>query len=123
MDIRLEWQPGQNAWWLKTLYWVTETVTQPWGIITHVFSALVSVVPAFSSARGGNAVCDPGGAILVGQGVKSWVKDHVQEPRPFVVWLEKTHHIPVDEFYNLKRKDRALVKEQLRNSRIFQVFT
>ena len=55
-----------------------------------------------------------GGAILVGQGVKSWVKDRVQEPRPFVVWLEKTHHVPVDEFYNLKRKDRgALVKEQL----------
>ena len=53
-------------------------------------------------------------AILVGQGVKSWVKDRVQEPRPFVVWLEKTHHIPVDEFYTLKRKDRGhLVKEQL----------
>lgn len=30
------WQPGQNATWLKTLYWVTETVTQPWGIITHI---------------------------------------------------------------------------------------
>ena len=30
------WQPGQNATWLKTLYWITETVTQPWGIITHV---------------------------------------------------------------------------------------
>ena len=26
----------------------------------------------------------------------------------------KTHHVPVNEFYNLKRKDRgALVKEQL----------
>ena len=28
-------------------------------------------------------------AILVGQGVKSWIKDKVQEPRPFVIWLEK----------------------------------
>jgi len=46
--------------------------------------------------------------------VKSWVKDNVQEPRPFVVWLEKAHHVPVDEFYTLKRKDRGvLVKEQL----------
>lgn len=75
---------------------------------------LVPVVPAFSSARGADALCYLGGAIVIGQGVKSRVKDHVQEPRPFVVWLEKTHHIPVDEFYNLKRKDRgALVKEQL----------
>jgi phosphatidylglycerophosphatase B len=74
---------------------------------------LVSVVPAFSSARGADAFAFSA-AILVGQGVKSWVKDHVQEPRPFVVWLEKAHHVPVDEFYNLKRKDRgALVKEQL----------
>lgn len=55
-----------------------------------------------------------GGAILTGQGVKSWMKDHVQEPRPFVVWLEKTHHVPVEEFYNLKRKARGqLVKAQL----------
>ena len=30
------WQPGHNVWWLKSLYWITETVTQPWGIITHV---------------------------------------------------------------------------------------
>jgi phosphatidylglycerophosphatase B len=53
-------------------------------------------------------------AILIGQGVKSWVKERVQEPRPFVVWLEKTHHVPVDEFYTLKRKERGhLVKEQL----------
>jgi phosphatidylglycerophosphatase B len=108
------WQPGQNATWLKTLYWMTETVTQPWGIITHVLSAPGFCGACVFVARGADAFVILGGAILVGQGVKSWVKDRVQEPRPFVVWLEKTHHVPVDEFYNLKRKDRgALVKEQL----------
>ena len=30
------WEPGQTRWWLHFLYWLTETVTQPWGIITHV---------------------------------------------------------------------------------------
>lgn len=25
------WEPGHNTAWLKSLYWVTETVTQPWG--------------------------------------------------------------------------------------------
>ena len=55
--------------------------------------------------------------------MKSWVKDKVQEPRPFVVWLEKTHHIPVDEFYTLKRKDRGnLVKEQLAEQRDVPTF-
>lgn len=109
------WQPGQNATWLKTLYWVTETVTQPWGIITHVILCgwfLWCLRFRLRAALMLFAIL--GGAIVIGQGVKSWVKDHVQEPRPFVVWLEKAHHVPVDEFYNLKRKDRgALVKEQL----------
>ncbi len=35
-----------------------------------------------------------GRAIIVGQGVKSWVKERVQEPRPFVVWLEKRTIFP-----------------------------
>lgn len=30
------WQPGLPVAMLKSLWWVTETVTQPWGIITHV---------------------------------------------------------------------------------------
>jgi phosphatidylglycerophosphatase B len=28
------WQPGGNDRLLKALYWVTETVTSPWGILT-----------------------------------------------------------------------------------------
>lgn len=109
------WQPGQNATWLKMLYWITETVTQPWGIITHVLlCAWFLWCLRFRLRPALMLFAILGGAILVGQGIKSWVKDHVQEPRPFVVWLEKTHHISVDEFYNLKRKDRGvLVKEQL----------
>ncbi len=31
-----QWQPGQAPAMLKMWYWVTETVTQPWGIMTHV---------------------------------------------------------------------------------------
>lgn len=110
-----QWQPGHQVWWLKTLFWITETVTKPWGVITHVILCgwflwclrfrLRAAIMLFAIL---------GGAIIVGQGVKSWVKERVQEPRPFVVWLEKTHHIPVDEFYTLKRTERGhLVKEQL----------
>ena len=59
----------------------------------------------------------------MGQGVKSWIKDKVQEPRPFVIWLEKTHHIPVDEFYTLKRAERGnLVKEQLAEEKYPTIF-
>lgn len=109
------WSPEHNGWWLRSLFWLTETVTQPWGIITHVVLCgwflwclrfrLKAAIMLFAIL---------GGAIIVGQGVKSLVKERVQEPRPFVLWLEKTHYIPADEFYTLKRKARSdLVKEQL----------
>ena len=31
-----KWHPGLPEGVMKLLYWVTETVTQPWGVITHV---------------------------------------------------------------------------------------
>ena len=109
------WQPGEQSWLLKAAFWVTETVTQPWGVITHLILfgwflwclrfRIKAAIMLFAILAA---------AILMGQGVKSWIKDKVQEPRPFVMWLEKTHHIPVDEFYTLKRAERGnLVKEQL----------
>lgn len=110
-----QWVPGGNSVWLKMMYWVTETVTQPWGIITHVLLCgwfLWCLRFRLKAALMLFAIL--GAAILIGQGVKSVIKDKVQEPRPFVVWLEKTQHIPTDEFYNLKRKQRSeLVKSQL----------
>lgn len=109
------WEPGHHTGWLKALYWVTETVTQPWGIITHtLLCAWFLWCLRFRLRPAIMLFVILGGAIVVGQGVKSWVKGYVQEPRPFVVWLEETHHVPVETFYNLKRKDRSqLVKEQL----------
>lgn len=109
------WQPGGHSGWLKMLYWVTETVTQPWGIITHVILCgwfLWCLRFRLKAALMLFAIL--GAAIVIGQGLKSFVKTQVQEPRPFVVWLEKSHQIPVDKFYTLKRKERgALVQEQL----------
>lgn len=110
-----QWQPNGNSYWLELLFWITETVTQPWGVITHMVLfawflwclrfRLKAAIVLFA------ILC---AAILIGQGAKSWIKSRVQEPRPFVVWLEKTHHIPTSEFYTLKRKARAdLVREQL----------
>ncbi|WP_312079438.1 phosphatidylglycerophosphatase B [Leclercia sp.] len=119
-----QWQPGADSGWLKALYWITETVTQPWGMITHTLLCgwflwclrfrLRAAIMLFAILAG---------VILIGQGLKSWVKDQVQEPRPFVVWLEKTHHVPVNDFYNLKRKERGeLVKEQLTEQQAVPTF-
>ena len=47
-----QWQPGGGSLWLKMLFWVTETVTQPW--------RLVLVVSALPAAPGADAVRDSG---------------------------------------------------------------
>ncbi|CNK16141.1 phosphatidylglycerophosphatase B [Yersinia enterocolitica] len=110
-----QWQPGGNESWLKVLFWITETVTAPWGIVT---SALLSgwflwclrfrIKPTIG------LLLILGCVIIVGQGVKSLIKEQMQEPRPFVVWLEAEHQIDNRYFYSLPRAERsALVKQQL----------
>lgn len=115
MDFWLALATWRTKLATKSGFWVTETVTQPWGVITHLilFGWFLWCL-RFRIKAAFVLFAILAAAILVGQGVKSWIKDKVREPRPFVIWLEKTHHIPVDEFYTLKRAERGnLVKEQL----------
>lgn len=109
------WEPGQTRWWLRFLFWMTETVTQPWGIITHiVLCAWFLWCLRFRLKAALMLFLILACAIMAGQGLKNLVKERVQEPRPYVLWLEKSHNIQASEFYTLKRKDRgSLVKEQL----------
>jgi phosphatidylglycerophosphatase B len=103
-----QWQPGESALWLKMMYWVTETVTQPWGLITHLvlfFWFLWCLRFRLKAALVLFLIL--GAAILGGQGVKSWVKEQVQEPRPYVMWLEESHGIPAQQFYDLNRQQRG----------------
>ena len=110
-----KWHPGLSAGTMKLLYWVTETVSQPWGIITHVIlCAWFLWCLRFRLRAAIMLFLILAAAILVGQGMKTWIKGRVQEPRPFVIWLEQTQQVPVTQFYALKRKERAkLVHEQL----------
>lgn len=107
------WQPGQNETWLKALYWITETVTQPWGLLRTCCSVAGSCgACAFAFARRWYCCHSRRGHTyrageVVGQRSRAGTPS-------FRRLAGKTHHVPVDEFYNLKRKDRgALVKEQL----------
>lgn len=110
-----QWQPGADSRWLKFMYWATETVTQPWGIITHVvlFGWFLWCL-RFRVKAALMLFTLLAAAILLGQGAKSFIKERVQAPRPYVVWLEKSHSVPVEQFYNLKRQARGeLVARQL----------
>lgn len=112
------WHPTGHPDWLKLMYWITETVTRPWGIITHVvLFAWFLWCLRFRLKPAIVLFAILGAAIAIGQYTKSFIKEQVQEPRPYVVWLEETHRVPASEFYTLDRKTRGqVVHEQLKDN-------
>lgn len=73
------WQPREQSWLLKAAFWVTETVTQPRGVITHLilFGWFLWCL-RFRIKAAFVLFAILAAAILVGQGVKSSIKDKVQ---------------------------------------------
>ncbi|WON78700.1 phosphatidylglycerophosphatase B [Serratia sp. UGAL515B_01] len=112
-----QWQPGGDNRLLKGMYWITETVSSPWGGISSLLLSgwfLWCLRVRIKSAIGLFILLSA--AIVIGQGIKSTIKNQVQEPRPFVLWLESTYHVDEKYFYSLSRKERStLVKEQLQS--------
>ncbi|WP_205064430.1 phosphatidylglycerophosphatase B [Pantoea coffeiphila] len=108
-----QWQPGEMGWGYLILFWFTETVTRPWGVITSVLLCgwfLWCLRFRFKPAVFLLAILV--GTILVGQYTKSLIKDRVQEPRPYVLWLEKAEGVSNEYFYELKRKQRSHLVEE-----------
>ncbi|MCU5775694.1 phosphatidylglycerophosphatase B [Erwiniaceae bacterium BAC15a-03b] len=109
-----QWQPGSAGFGLRVLFWMTETVTSPWGVVTSVilcgwflWCLRFRLKPAIF------LLVIMVAAILAGQYTKSFIKERVQEPRPYVVWLEKSHGVDESAFYELKRKARGKMVTQL----------
>lgn len=103
-----QWQPGESSAFLRVLFWMTETVTSPWGILTSlILSAWVLWCLRFRLKPAILLIIFMNGAILAGQYTKSFIKEQVQEPRPYVVWLEKSYGIDEGEFYQQNRQGRS----------------
>lgn len=111
------WQLVEMGWGHKVMFWFTETVTSPWGTLTSVIlcgwfiwcmrlrlkPALILLVIITLT-------------LLIGQYTKSMVKDYVQEPRPYVMWLGEKQGIDQQNFYAQKRAQRSeIVREAVRD--------
>ncbi|MDY4313495.1 phosphatidylglycerophosphatase B [Pectobacterium actinidiae] len=112
-----QWQPEYGGPWLRVLFWITETVTSPWGILTSIVLGiwfLWCLRFRLKSALGLLVIMAI--TVLIGQGIKSGIKEWAKESRPYVVWLEKNHQVDDSYFYSLPRKERSeLVKTQLQD--------
>lgn len=111
------WQPSGDQLYLHIGYWITETSGYPWAILTCAVLALFFVwILKLQAKNGVLLVTLLAAAILSGQIIKSSIKESVEEPRPFVIWLEKEYHIDDVDFYNLPRDERAqTIKNELSN--------
>lgn len=109
------WAPGGNPSVLRPLFWVTETVSEPWGILTTVILGgwfLWCLRFRLKPAIGLGVIIVA--ALLVGQYAKDFIKGEIREPRPYVAWLGTDHQMNVGEFYAQKSKLRGKqVKEIL----------
>lgn len=108
------WQPEKSGNILCVMFWITETVTSPWGKITSLM--LSSWVLWCLRCRLRHSLIlfvIMNSAILVGHYTKSYIKEQVQEPRPYVVWLKCSHGIREDQFYHLKQKERSQMVSML----------
>ncbi|WP_323084268.1 phosphatase PAP2 family protein [Providencia alcalifaciens] len=112
-----QWTPEHQPS-MKWLLWLTDSAGVPYSYGTFVFLTLLTLI-VFRHKRNQwqkllvvITLC-----ILGAQGVKSFMKSTFQEPRPYVVWLEKTYQIPHQEFYDLKRGERAdLIKNTVKSN-------
>ena len=112
-----QWQPVEMGLGHRVLFWLTETVTSPWGTLTSailcawfLWCLRYRLKPALLLL----AIMIL--AILAGQQTKTFIKDKVQEPRPYVLWLEQNHGLDEKTFYENKRKQRsALVRDAVVN--------
>ncbi|MEN5015371.1 phosphatidylglycerophosphatase B [Erwinia sp. Eh17-17] len=104
------WQPVPMGWGHKLLFWMTETVTSPWGVLTSVI--LCAWFLWCLRFRWKPAVFLLGiivATLLSGQFTKSFIKEQVQEPRPYVLWLGKTYNITEQQFYDQERDRRSMM--------------
>lgn len=111
------WRPNGNNPLLESLYWITETSSFPWAAITSLLISIWFVwLLKLSTKSAIRLIFILAIAIISGQGIKSLIKETIEEPRPFVAWLESEYQIDDEAFYQLPHKERAqLVKQQLIN--------
>ncbi|ADP12688.1 phosphatidylglycerophosphatase B [Erwinia sp. Ejp617] len=118
------WQPVEMEWGHKIMFWFTETVTSPWGVLTSailcgwfLWCLRLRLKPALI------LVAIVTVTLLTGQYVKSMIKAHVQEPRPYVMWLAEKQAIDQQQFYAHKRAERSeIVRAAVANDNLIPVW-
>ncbi len=120
--INWHWLPDTLNDKSEYFFWVTETASYPWAIITSIFYFILFCALLVSKT---DKMLKKivlvwlvlVSAVLSGQVIKSIIKSQTAESRPFVLWITKEHNTTDQYFYSLTKPERAaFIKESLINS-------
>lgn len=117
--IDWNWQPQSLNSTSKYFFWITETVSYPWAIIssTFLFILFCILLPIKTKKNIVLLWFILVAAILIGQIVKNIIKFQVAEPRPCVLWMAQEFNLDDKHFYSLPKSERKeIVHELLTNS-------
>jgi len=107
------WSPALNPSLLRSVYWISETVSSPWGVLTSLLLSIWFLwCLRFRIKSAFVLLLIIAAALVLGQGIKNYVKGQIQEPRPYVQWLGTTTHMDITAFYAMNSKDRSKEIEQ-----------
>ncbi|MFU2079715.1 phosphatase PAP2 family protein [Avibacterium endocarditidis] len=108
--INWHWQGDTNYTQIDTLlYFITETGSSPYAILTCAFFALVYFFAIRNKKQALAVIAVMALSVGVTQGVKSALKTVFAEPRPFIVQLTEKSSVSPDYFYDQPRKAREQI--------------
>lgn len=100
--------------WLRGLFLVTETVSNPWGIITAIIFSLWLIYLSRSSVKSVIVLFFVmNSVIIIGQGINILLKHEIKAPRPYVVWLKSNFNLDEQQFYQLSKEERRIIVKKL----------
>ena len=108
-----QWQGDQSLTpFDHFLYWLTETGSTPFAIITCGILALL-FFPIFPNRQKWIlGVCIMACSMVATQGIKTVAKTLFAEPRPYVIALAEKSDIPTDYFYDKTQDERKVIVNQ-----------
>lgn len=119
ITVNWQWQPTSINNTSKYLFWVTETASFPWAIITSGLFFLLFYLKLVNKNKKTLLLLwlVLVSAMLGGQIIKSIIKQQTAEARPYVIWLDKEFNLNQQQFYSQARAERkANIEKLLANS-------
>ena len=95
----------------RPLYWLTESGSAPYAIITCGVFALLFGVFFNNRKQWLVAVAIMACSVVATQGIKTGLKSAFAEPRPFVSYVVEQTHSNAEDFYANSRKERSKIVE------------